>query len=144
MSTSAKRMAEIGWAAVRFRGITRGGYLEQVRGYARGGQSRSKMPTKKLFPPNTGTHSCGQPSSRASPDDPINIHLPIGLVKVKRQNDASSYQIYGCGTTVSASGPRSGDEPRRVVSRNKVRQINSENGSFIPREGRLRMFDTLN
>jgi hypothetical protein len=31
----AKLMAELGWAAVRVRGVTRGGYLEQVRGFAR-------------------------------------------------------------------------------------------------------------
>jgi hypothetical protein len=28
-------MAQLGWTAVRVRGVTRGGYLEQVRGYAR-------------------------------------------------------------------------------------------------------------
>jgi hypothetical protein len=31
----AKLMAELGWTAVRVRDITRGGYLEQVRGYVR-------------------------------------------------------------------------------------------------------------
>jgi hypothetical protein len=31
----AKVMAQLGWTAVRVRGVTRGGYLEQVRGYAR-------------------------------------------------------------------------------------------------------------
>ena len=31
----AKLMAELGWTAVRARGLTRGGYLEQVRGYCR-------------------------------------------------------------------------------------------------------------
>src|SRR5438309_5279016 len=31
----AKLMTELGWTAVRVRGMTRGGYLEQVRGYAR-------------------------------------------------------------------------------------------------------------
>jgi hypothetical protein len=31
----AKLMAELGWTAVRVRGLTRGGYLEQVRGYRR-------------------------------------------------------------------------------------------------------------
>jgi hypothetical protein len=31
----AKIMAELGWTAVRVRGLTRGGYLEQVRGYCR-------------------------------------------------------------------------------------------------------------
>ncbi len=31
----AKLMAELGWTAVRVRGLTRGGYLEQVRGFAR-------------------------------------------------------------------------------------------------------------
>jgi hypothetical protein len=31
---SAKLMAELGWKAVRVRGLTRGGYLEQVRGYS--------------------------------------------------------------------------------------------------------------
>jgi hypothetical protein len=31
----AKLMAELGWAAVRVRGLTRGGYLEQARGYCR-------------------------------------------------------------------------------------------------------------
>ncbi len=32
----AKLMTELGWTAVRVRGMTRGGYLEQVRGFARG------------------------------------------------------------------------------------------------------------
>jgi hypothetical protein len=31
----AKLMAELGWTAVRVRGVTRGGYLEQVRGFGR-------------------------------------------------------------------------------------------------------------
>jgi hypothetical protein len=31
----AKLMAELGWTAVRVRGMTRGGYKEQVRGYVR-------------------------------------------------------------------------------------------------------------
>jgi hypothetical protein len=31
----AKLMAELGWAAVRVRDLTRGGYKEQVRGYVR-------------------------------------------------------------------------------------------------------------
>jgi hypothetical protein len=37
----AKLMAEGGWTAVRIRGLTRGGYLEQVRGYARDARCRS-------------------------------------------------------------------------------------------------------
>jgi hypothetical protein len=31
----ARLMAELGWTAVRVRDLTRGGYLEQVRGYVR-------------------------------------------------------------------------------------------------------------
>jgi hypothetical protein len=31
----AKVMRELGWTALRVRGLTRGGYLEQVRGYCR-------------------------------------------------------------------------------------------------------------
>ncbi len=31
----AKLMAELGWMAIRVPGLTRGGYLEQVRGYCR-------------------------------------------------------------------------------------------------------------
>jgi hypothetical protein len=31
----AKLMTALGWTAVRVRGLTRGGYLEQVRGYCR-------------------------------------------------------------------------------------------------------------
>ena len=31
----AKLMAELGWTAVQVRSLTRGGYLEQVRGYCR-------------------------------------------------------------------------------------------------------------
>ena len=37
----AKLMAELGWMAVRVRGLTRGGYLEQVRGYARDARCHS-------------------------------------------------------------------------------------------------------
>jgi hypothetical protein len=31
----AKLMTELGWTAVRVKGLTRGGYKEQVRGYCR-------------------------------------------------------------------------------------------------------------
>jgi hypothetical protein len=31
----AKLMTELGWSPIRVRGLTRGGYLEQVRGFAR-------------------------------------------------------------------------------------------------------------
>jgi hypothetical protein len=31
----AKLMSDLGWAAVRVRDLTRGGYKEQVRGYVR-------------------------------------------------------------------------------------------------------------
>ncbi len=34
----AKVMAELGWTAVRVRGLTRSGYKEQVRGYCREAQ----------------------------------------------------------------------------------------------------------
>ena len=34
-STLSKLMQAQGWSPVRFRGITRGGFLDQVRGYAR-------------------------------------------------------------------------------------------------------------
>jgi len=37
----AKRMAELGWTAVRVRGMTRGGYLEQVRGFCRDGRRKT-------------------------------------------------------------------------------------------------------
>lgn len=37
----AKVMAELGWTAVRVRDRTRGGYLEQVRGYVRDGRAIS-------------------------------------------------------------------------------------------------------
>jgi hypothetical protein len=37
----AKLMAELGWTAVRVRDRTRGGYLEQVRGYVRDGRAVS-------------------------------------------------------------------------------------------------------
>jgi hypothetical protein len=40
----AKVMAELGWTAVRVRDLTRGGYLEQVRGYCR--DARSQQPTQ--------------------------------------------------------------------------------------------------
>jgi hypothetical protein len=36
----AKLMAELGWSAVRVRGLTRGGYVEQCRGFARLDRSR--------------------------------------------------------------------------------------------------------
>ena len=36
----AKLMAQRGWTAVRVRGLTRGGYLEQVRGYCRDARNR--------------------------------------------------------------------------------------------------------
>jgi hypothetical protein len=35
----AKLMTELGWTAVRVRGMTRGGYMEQVRGFARDARS---------------------------------------------------------------------------------------------------------
>jgi hypothetical protein len=36
----SKLMTELGWTAVRVRGLTRGGYLDQVRGFARDGRCR--------------------------------------------------------------------------------------------------------
>jgi hypothetical protein len=36
----AKVMAELGWTGVRVRDLTRGGYLEQVRGYCRDARNR--------------------------------------------------------------------------------------------------------
>jgi hypothetical protein len=39
----AKQMSELGWMAVRVRGLTRGGYFEQVRGYCR--DARNRQPT---------------------------------------------------------------------------------------------------
>ena len=40
----AKLMTELGWTAVRVRGLTRGGYKEQVRGYCRDA-NRERAPT---------------------------------------------------------------------------------------------------
>jgi hypothetical protein len=37
----AKVMRELGWTALRVRGLTRGGYLEQVRGYCRAPGARA-------------------------------------------------------------------------------------------------------
>jgi hypothetical protein len=58
-STSAcrrlqKLMSELGWTAVRVRGLTRGGYLEQVRGYARDARHPSGLPApvrRETWPP---------------------------------------------------------------------------------------------
>ena len=36
----SKVMTELGWTAVRVRDLTRGGYLEQVRGYCRDARDR--------------------------------------------------------------------------------------------------------
>src|SRR5262245_24641552 len=36
-------MAELGWTAVRVRGLTRAGYLEQVRGYCRDARKRQPI-----------------------------------------------------------------------------------------------------
>jgi hypothetical protein len=36
----AHLMRELGWSAVRMRGLTRGGFLDQVRGYARDARDR--------------------------------------------------------------------------------------------------------
>ena len=38
----ARLMAQLGWTAVRVRDRTRGGYVEQVRGYVRDGRGTSK------------------------------------------------------------------------------------------------------
>jgi hypothetical protein len=38
----AKVMIELGWTPVRVRDLTRGGYLEQVRGYARDARNNSR------------------------------------------------------------------------------------------------------
>jgi hypothetical protein len=39
----ARVMAELGWTAVRVRDLTRGGYLEQVRGYCRDARNRQPI-----------------------------------------------------------------------------------------------------
>jgi len=45
-------MAELGWTAVRVRDLTRGGYKEQVRGYARDTRNghRSTVPNRECAP----------------------------------------------------------------------------------------------
>jgi hypothetical protein len=43
----AKLMAELGWTAIRVRDLTRGGYKEQVRGYARDARCRSTVPNRE-------------------------------------------------------------------------------------------------
>jgi hypothetical protein len=40
----AKLMTELGWTAVRVRGLTRGGYREQVRGYCRDARASPRTP----------------------------------------------------------------------------------------------------
>ena len=40
----SKKMAELGWTAVRVRDLTKGGYREQVRGYCR--DARNQQPTR--------------------------------------------------------------------------------------------------
>jgi hypothetical protein len=46
----AKLMTELGWTAVRVRGMTRGAYLEQVRGYARDARHLSTPPSRDRPP----------------------------------------------------------------------------------------------
>lgn len=46
----AKVMTELGWTAVRVRGLTRGGYLEQVRGYARDARHAQRHSTAERDP----------------------------------------------------------------------------------------------
>src|SRR5215218_9303322 len=41
-------MRELGWTALRVRGLTRGGYLEQVRGYCRDGRGDRAPQTKRI------------------------------------------------------------------------------------------------
>jgi hypothetical protein len=41
----AKLLTDLGWTAVRVRGMTRGGYLEQVRGYARDARNEHRSST---------------------------------------------------------------------------------------------------
>jgi hypothetical protein len=42
----ARLMAELGWAAVRVRDLTRGGYKEQVRGYVRNTRIEKREPAE--------------------------------------------------------------------------------------------------
>ena len=44
-STLSKLMQAQGWTSVRFRGITCGGYRDQVRGFAREAECRSLPPS---------------------------------------------------------------------------------------------------
>ena len=41
----SRLMAELGWMPVRVRGMTRGGYLEQVRGYCRDARHDRHQPS---------------------------------------------------------------------------------------------------
>src|SRR5947209_3867653 len=47
-STLAKMMIAAGWTPVRFRGMTRGGFMDQVRGYARQAARPSSRPAQDL------------------------------------------------------------------------------------------------
>src|SRR5262245_16651662 len=53
------------------------------------------------------------------------------IEECKGTSHASSLEIYESGTTVGGNGSPKGDEPRRVVSRDQVRRINSEDGCLV-------------
>jgi len=48
----AKLMTQLGWTAVRVRGLTRGSYREQVRGYCR--DTRNGSPFQHALPKSNG------------------------------------------------------------------------------------------
>jgi hypothetical protein len=54
----AKLMTELGWTAVRVRGLTRGGYREQVRGYCR--DARHDHRSNILNRNRTQSHDLGE------------------------------------------------------------------------------------
>jgi hypothetical protein len=51
----SKIMVELGWTAVRVRDRTRGGYLEQVRGYCRDARCSSTVPNRECTPVGSST-----------------------------------------------------------------------------------------
>jgi hypothetical protein len=63
----ARLMAELGWSAVRVRGLTRGGYLEQVRGYCR----EVRDGHRSTLPDRDRTHPSNYVSRRHGATPPV-------------------------------------------------------------------------
>ena len=85
----AKLMAELGWMAVRVRGLTRGGYLEQVQGYCRDARQRRhpRGPDQQHAPAGGAYVLFGKDHAISDPGSALGLFHQLGFPAYRQGYD---------------------------------------------------------